>query len=466
MTINTVEVINGSAGNIGPPGPAGPSYNGTSTSVFTVGVGPKTFITQTNLAYLPGSRVRFASAALPVDNWMEGVVTSYAAGVMLVNIDLISNTRDSNTHSDWNLSSAGNPGTQGINGAQGVAGRPGNVIWSGVNAPTGTNPASPVDGDYYLQRNPAAPGSAAYLWGPYLHTATPPWGSAGLLLAVGPAGPTGPTGATGATGATGPAGPQGSAGPQGTPGPAGNQGPIGPSGPGYGGMSTTSMAVQIGSITLILTMSGYAYVVGARVRAASQSTGEWMEGKVTAYSGTSLSFTSDLVNGSGTHADWNISIAGVQGQTGPAGPAGAGSGDMLRANNLSDVLSVPTARNNLGLAAVAVSGSYADLSGKPLPATQRSVTASPIALVAGDELINCNIASGTASCNLPSASTRAGRALFIKDVGGQFAAHPLTVNCAGAEKIDGLASVTLNTNYQFLRLYPFNDGVNAGWAMW
>ena len=192
MTINSVTVVNGSAGNIGPPGPAGPSYNGTSTSIFAISVGPKTFITQPDLAYLPGSRVRFSSAALPIDDWMEGVVASYTAGVMLVTIDLISTTRDANTHNDWNLSSTGTPGEKGVNGAQGVAGRPGNVIWHGVAAPTPSNPVSPVDGDYYLQSNPAVPGSAAYLWGPYLHTASPSWGTSGLLLAVGPTGPAGP----------------------------------------------------------------------------------------------------------------------------------------------------------------------------------------------------------------------------------------------------------------------------------
>jgi len=223
----------------------------------------------------------------------------------------------------------------------------------------------------------------------------------------------------------------------------------------------------VGAQTLILTASGFAYVVGSRVRAASQSSGEWMEGIVTAYSGTSLTFTADLVNGSASHADWNISIAGVKGDTGATGPAGAGSGDVLRANNLSDMASIPTCRNNLGLAAVASSGLYSDLTGKPAPATQRSITTTgPITLTGTDEILNLNIASGAPSLALPSAATRAGRALFIKDVGGQFGTHNLTITCAGAEKIDGLASVVLNTNYSFLRLYPMNDGVNTGWAMW
>jgi len=459
MTINSVEVINGSAGNIGPPGPAGPSYNGTSVTPFVISVGSKTFITdQTNLAYLPGSRVRFSSNALPVDDWMEGVVTSYGTGVMIVNIDLISATRDTYTHSDWNLTQAGNPGEKGINGAQGVAGRPGNVIWTGTAAPSPTNPPSPVQGDWYLQT-----GANSYMWGPYSGTA---WPASGTLLNPGPAGPTGPTGATGATGATGPQGPQGVQGTTGPTGPQGNTGPTGPAGPGYGGFSTSSITTGLGAISLTLASSGYAYVAGQRIRAASQSSGDWMEGNVTSYSGTSLNFTSDLINGSGTHADWNIGAAGTQGATGPAGPAGAGSGDMLRANNLSDVLSVSTARNNLGLATVASTGAYADLSGKPLPATQRSVTASPITLGSTDEILNVNIGSGAPTLQLPTASTRAGRAIAIKDVGGHFGANNLTVTCSGAEKIDGLASVVLNTNYALLRLYPMNDGVNAGWAIW
>jgi hypothetical protein len=468
MTINSVQIVNGSAGSVGPPGPAGASYDATSTTPYVISVGPKTFnITPGNVAYLASSRVRFASAAQPTNDWMEGVVTNYipANGALLVTIDILSATRDANSHSDWNLSLAGQKGDTGVPGAQGVAGRPGNLIYNGVNAPTGTNPGSPVDGDYYLQSNPATPGSAAYLWGPYLHTATPPWGSAGLLLAVGPAGPVGPQGVPGTTGAVGPTGPQGVAGPSGSQGPPGNQGVQGNTGPGYGGQSLTSTAVQIGSVSLTLTTVGYAYVVGARVRAASQSSGEWMEGVVTAYSGNSLTFTSDLVNGSAVHADWNISIAGVQGQQGVAGPAGSGSGDMLRSNNLNDVLDVVAARNNLQLVAVAHTGAYADLIGKPLPPTQRLATASPIALVAGDEIINCNITSGTASCNLPSAATRAGRALVFKDTGGQFGAHPLTLNCAGAEKMDGFASITLNTNYQFLRLVPANDGTSTGWSL-
>ena len=46
--------------------------------------------------------------------------------------------------------------------------------------------------------------------------------------------------------------------------------------------------------------------------------------------------------------------AGPQGPTGATGPAGSGAGDMLRSANLSDVLSAPTSRMNLGLKGAAI----------------------------------------------------------------------------------------------------------------
>ena len=189
-----------------------------------------------------------------------------------------------------------------------------------------------------------------------------------------------------------------------------------------------------------------------------------MEGIVTAYSGTTLTFTSDLASGSGTHADWNISIAGVQGVQGPPGTAGAGTGDMIAANNLSDLTNLVAARNNLQLAAVARTGAYADLTGKPLPPTQRSVTASPISVTANDEVINCNIrpVRHPAICHRRPRA-RAGR-LSSKMLAGN-SPRILDHQLCWAKKADGLTNITLNTNYQFVRLYPMNDGSNTGWAI-
>jgi hypothetical protein len=96
---------------------------------------------------------------------------------------------------------------------------------------------------------------------------------------------------------------------------------------------------------------------------------------------------------------------------------------------------------------------------------QRRVTASPITVAATDVIINCNISSGSAACTLPQASTRSGLPVIFKDVGGQFAAHNLTLTPFAGDTIDGLTSVVLNTNYQRLQLRPLNDGVSNGWSI-
>lgn len=90
--------------------------------------------------------------------------------------------------------------------------------------------------------------------------------------------------------------------------------------PFYGGTSATSQAIVTGSKTFA-TQKGLGYVVGSRVRLASLAnpTVNFMEGVVTSYSGTSLIVTIDIAAGSGTHTDWQLSIAGQRGPTGASG---------------------------------------------------------------------------------------------------------------------------------------------------
>lgn len=115
------------------------------------------------------------------------------------------------------------------------------------------------------------------------------------------------------------------------------------------GTSTTSLAIGTGA-KVFATQAGKGWTLGTRLRAASDDGMKFMEGAVTAYAGTSLTLEVDLVGDSGTHADWNI---GVAGERGAQGAAGAGSGDLVSTNNLSDVANSGTARSNLGAAAAA-----------------------------------------------------------------------------------------------------------------
>ncbi len=113
---------------------------------------------------------------------------------------------------------------------------------------------------------------------------------------------------------TGPRGPQGVAGQDGDPGPAGPagaDGADGAAGPSYAATSATSLSIGSGGSITFTTQAGLAYSVGARVRLYSTGTGAWMEGTVTAYSGTSMTILRDLSSGSGTATDWTINIAGA-----------------------------------------------------------------------------------------------------------------------------------------------------------
>lgn len=110
----------------------------------------------------------------------------------------------------------------------------------------------------------------------------------------------------------------------------------------YRATSTTSLTVGTGSKTFT-TQSGTNYSVGARARLASAADSSiFMEGVVTAYSGTSMTVLVDKIGNAGTKADWNINIAGQPGAT------GAGTGDLLSTNNLSDLTSASLGRQNLG----------------------------------------------------------------------------------------------------------------------
>ena len=103
---------------------------------------------------------------------------------------------------------------------------------------------------------------------------------------------------------------------------------------------------------------------------------------------------------------------------------------------------------------------------------QRSVTlAANLAAGASDQILNCNITTGsTGSPNtvaLPSAASRAGLPISYIDVGGQALAHPIQISRAGSDVILSAngsgTSITLSLNYQRLTFMPFTDGVNIGW---
>ena len=120
-------------------------------------------------------------------------------------------------------------------------------------------------------------------------------------------------------------------------------------GAAYKGTSASSVAIATGS-KAFTTQTGKFFDVGVQVLVVSDAnSANYMQGNVTAYSGTSLTVNVTNIGGSGTLADWTITVSGTRGATGATGATGAGSGDLLAANNLSDVAVAATARANLSL---------------------------------------------------------------------------------------------------------------------
>lgn len=83
--------------------------------------------------------------------------------------------------------------------------------------------------------------------------------------------------------------------------------------------STTSLLIAVASKSFT-TQANKQYVTGQFVVAASAANpANYMFGQVTSYSTTTLIVSVISVGGSGTYADWNISLAGERGATGAAG---------------------------------------------------------------------------------------------------------------------------------------------------
>ena len=97
----------------------------------------------------------------------------------------------------------------------------------------------------------------------------------------------------------------------------------------YGLTSATSTLIATGSKTFTTNLSATstAFTVGTRVRVAYSTTpANYMEGVITAFTGTTLTVLVDSLGGSGTFASWTISVAGIQGSNGVTSFSGNSTG--------------------------------------------------------------------------------------------------------------------------------------------
>lgn len=300
------------AGSYGSPisltGPTGPAsvITGTSTTSRTLGTGSMAFTTQAGIGWVVGTRLRFTSAANPTTHYMEGVVTAYSSTSLTATMDRFVGT---GTRTDWNISACGDAGATGATGAS-YAGTSTTSLAIG----TGTKVFTTQSGLAYVVGSRVRAANTADTAN-YMEGRVTSYSGTSLTLSVDVTGGSGTLASWNLSIA-------GDRGIQGVQGIQGDQGIQGATGPGYAATSTTSLAIGTGS-KVFTTQAGLSYVVGAsRARASSTNGANYVEGLVTAYSGTSLTISADTTGGSGTISTWNISLAGTPGTNGTNGTNG------------------------------------------------------------------------------------------------------------------------------------------------
>lgn len=83
--------------------------------------------------------------------------------------------------------------------------------------------------------------------------------------------------------------------------------------------STTSLLIETGSKVFTVS-SGLGLSAGQFVLAVSDAdVSNYMFGQITSYTGTNLTVDVQAIGGSGTYADWTITLIGIRGIAGPAG---------------------------------------------------------------------------------------------------------------------------------------------------
>lgn len=106
------------------------------------------------------------------------------------------------------------------------------------------------------------------------------------------------------------------------------------SAPGTNATSTTSMVLGLGTKTFTLAQTGKLFGKGNTVTIAAPTGDNWMAGSITAFNSATGEMTVNVTNisGSGTFADWRISLSGAAGLTGVV--------NELRANNIASASTV------------------------------------------------------------------------------------------------------------------------------
>ena len=243
-----------------------------------------------------------------------------------------------------------------------------------------------------------------------------------------------------------------------------------PVGLGYGGVeSFTSLTVGTGSQTFTVNTNATdtAFIVGNRVRLVNSST-NYMDGVITAYSGTSMTVLVDGTAGSGTYAAWFVTLTGSVG--------GVTSASVISANGFAGTVATATTTPAITLTttvtgvlkgngtAISAATKDVDYLAPSPPVTQ---TANFTVGVNENWVINNKVGS-TCTVTLPAAASYSGRAITFQNYQDQTLVSassnvvPRAGGAAGTAILDAVSGnwatlVSNGTNWVIMQAAAFNN---------
>lgn len=217
----------------------------------------------------------------------------------------------------------------------------------------------------------------------------------------------------------------------------------------------------VGMMRLSRTILAIGILLGLAGAASAQSGcgGQFKGGTVCANPGTAL----------GLPGPTTAPVLGIPGtSTGQQGYAGGTSGiAIIRAQPTagSPILLWPTTSGTFPSTAVpplvldSVTGALScPTCGGSITPTVVTVGMSPYTPLVTDQLLLVDTSGGAVTINLTASASRSGAALEIKDATGNADANNITVNRNGAETIDGLTSVPMDSKFIAIKFAPKTGG--------
>jgi hypothetical protein len=208
------------------------------------------------------------------------------------------------------------------------------------------------------------------------------------------------------------------------------------------GTSTSSVSIGAGTKNFT-TQAGELYTPGVFMTAISAANNaNWVFGQVLSYVGTALSLNVTMTGGSGTFADWNLSLAGPQGATGPQGPQGPTGG--VSGGAMTGHLSELKAAN---ITAAATTNVWAAVGNSATLVGTTAVTSFGTAAQAGDKF---TLIAGAATPLTHSANVQLpGGVNYTTAVGDRIEIYAETATQMRVSifKADGTAPVAIGTTY-------------------